>query len=290
MSADLPALQSQLASLERQKTLLTTQLLSLRAARPLSSTSPAPAAPASTPSATPTPQPSPPAQLTDDQLLSQVLSSTTQKTASLTRLHRITGITTFPVRDPSPPHEKLLGIRIEIFADRTPSPPPPHIGAHLTPTGKFHTPHYLLLSFPPESAKSPGTFTIHRHTLPPYLPLQRLNKTHAHSLPAFVRALRRTLLLHARRVAAVKRLKTLALAAGDGGVEGVEWDAEVALVTVSWANGTKGWIKVGEEGTVGKVVVKDGKGGRETEVERRIVGALEGVAGRMGWEGGVVTA
>lgn len=83
----------------------------------------------------------------------------------------------------------------------------------------------------------------------------------------------------------MKRLKTLALAAGDGGVADVEWDAEVALVTVSWANGTKGWIKVEEEGTVGKVVVKDGKGGRETEVERRIVGALEGVAGRMGWEG-----
>lgn len=91
------------------------------------------------------------------------------------------------------------------------------------------------------------------------------------------------MLLHARREAAAMKLKRQALAATAAAVEDVEWDAEVALVTVTWGNGSKAWIKVGEEGDVGKVVVKDGGGGRERGLERQIGGGLEGVAGRMGW-------
>lgn len=80
-------------------------------------------------------------------------------------------------------------------------------------------------------------------------------------------------------------MKRRALAAGAdrGAVEAVEWDAEVALVTVTWGDGSRAWIKVGEEGGVAKVVVKDGGGGRERGLERQIAGGLEEVAGRMGW-------
>ncbi|KAL0640750.1 hypothetical protein Q9L58_000056 [Maublancomyces gigas] len=260
--AALPALHTQLASLEREKTRLTTQLLSLRASRPVASAS-ATASTATTTTTTTTPP------LSDSQILSHVFaSSTTNHAAARTRLHRIAGITTFAVRDPSPPHEKLLGIRIEVFAERT-----------------FRIPHYILLSLPDtSSAPKSGTFTIHRHTLPPFLPLARLSLLHARSLSAFVRALRRAMLLHARREAAAMKLKRQALAAAAAAVEDVEWDAEVALVTVTWGNGSKAWIRVGEEGDVGKVVVVGGSGGRERGLERKIVGGgLEGVAGRMGW-------
>lgn len=89
-------------------------------------------------------------------------------------------------------------------------------------------------------------------------------------------------MLHARRVAAATQLKRKALEAA-AGVQDVEWDAEVALVTVTWGNGSTAWIRVGEEGGVGKVVVKDGSGGREVAAERQIGGVLEDVAGKMGW-------
>lgn len=95
-------------------------------------------------------------------------------------------------------------------------------------------------------------------------------------------------MLHARRVAVVTKMKRQALAAEgaaewSGGVKDVEWDAEVALVTVTWGNGSTAWIRVGEDGDVGKVVVKDESGGRKRAVESQIGGGLEDVAGKMGW-------
>lgn len=90
----------------------------------------------------------------------------------------------------------------------------------------------------------------------------------------------------------MQELKEKALNAGRVGdvtegwvnrVESVEWDEEVSLVVVKWCNGTTGWVRVGETGRVGRVVVKDRKGGRDSGVERRMEGLLEGVAGRMGW-------
>lgn len=90
-------------------------------------------------------------------------------------------------------------------------------------------------------------------------------------------------MLHAHRVALATQLKQKALEAAAAGVQNVEWDAEVALVTVTWGNGNTAWIRVDEEGGVGKVVVKDGSGGREGAMERQIGGALKEVAGRMGW-------
>lgn len=90
-------------------------------------------------------------------------------------------------------------------------------------------------------------------------------------------------MLHARRVAVATQLKQKALEAAAAGVQDIEWDAEVALVTVTWGNGSTAWIRVDEEGGVGKVVAKDGSGGREVAVERQIGGVLEEVAGRMGW-------
>jgi hypothetical protein len=126
-TVDLTHLQSQLASLERQKSLLISQLLSLRSAHPLSTKPPSkPAVDASIDSNAATdiadsesPPPSAADPLTDSDILFQVFaSSSAQQKAALTRLHRMTGITTFTVRDPSPPHDMLLGVRFDVFSQR----------------------------------------------------------------------------------------------------------------------------------------------------------------------------
>ncbi|RPB12994.1 hypothetical protein P167DRAFT_545019 [Morchella conica CCBAS932] len=131
----LTTLHDQLLTLERQKASLTAQLLSLRATHPLSNTSPpTPPSSSSSSSSSSSPASSSPASatttatstqkttqepLTDADHLSAVFASTTASAAaSIARLHRIAGITTFTIRDPSPPHTTLLGVRIEVFCNR----------------------------------------------------------------------------------------------------------------------------------------------------------------------------
>ncbi|KAI5846523.1 hypothetical protein DFP73DRAFT_623935 [Morchella snyderi] len=278
----LTALHDQLLTLERQKASLTAQLLSLRATHPLSSAPPPTSTSTSTSTATTTTT-TPTAQktqepLTDADLLAAVFASTTASAAaSIARLHRIAGITTFTVRDPSPPHTTLLGVRIEVFCNR-----------------QFHPPHYLHITPTPPTPTDPKSppYTIHRHTLPPFLALP----TPLPPLPALARTLRRQLTLHARRSAAAAALRAAALAAGRVGdvterwenrVAEVEWDEAVGVVVVRWGCGVCGWVCVGEEGGVGRVVVVGRAGRRYRDVERRVKGGvggrLEGVAARLGW-------
>ncbi|KAH0607697.1 uncharacterized protein H6S33_002731 [Morchella sextelata] len=282
----LTTLHDQLLTLERQKASLTAQLLSLRATHPLSSASAPPAPPSSsspasttstTTSSTTTTTSTQKTQepLTDaDHLAAVFASSTASAAASIARLHRIAGITTFTVRDPSPPHNTLLGVRIEVFCNR-----------------QFHPPHYLHISLaPPDHDPKAAPYTIHRHTLPPFIALP----TPLPALPTLARTLRRQLTLHARRVAAATALRDAALSAGRVGdvTEGwenrvldVEWDEGVSVVVVRWGCGVGGWVCVGEDGGVGRVVVVGRAGRRYREVERRVKGAgrLEGVAARLGW-------
>jgi Cenp-O kinetochore centromere component len=134
---------------------------------------------------------------------------------------------------------------------------------------------------------------LHRRSLPPFFNLPTLYAKYSHNLPKFVRTIRQKLLLHARRVHAVMRLKEVALAAGRVGdvteewtnrVSEVTWDVPVEVVSIKWGNGVEGLLRVEEAGMVGKVIVKDAKGRRKRDVER-VIGevSLEGITSRIGW-------
>ncbi|KAK6580789.1 hypothetical protein PZA11_007025 [Diplocarpon coronariae] len=222
-----------------------------------------------------------------DPLLSASSAQLAHKQENLYRA--CAGITSFRIRDPDPhavDEGKVLGIRIDVST-----------------TGKFIRPYYIMLNKP-----WPGSdlLRIHRHTVPPSIPLAALADRYLphgkgsvakngagkkQDLRRLVRALRREISGYHNRITIIKslrkefRLDEKVSKKGKGRERVITnisaADAEAKQVMIEWADGRIGRAVVGESGEVVKCVVV-GEEGRDREVERKIVGgSMEGIGERL---------
>ncbi|MCJ1473489.1 hypothetical protein MMC13_002140 [Lambiella insularis] len=178
------------------------------------------------------------------------------------------GATMFEARDPDPTavdEGRISGIRIEVFDQRSKT---------------FRTPYYVLLHRPHATSRS---LRIHRHTIPPCIPLQSLamrflplaplaggKAPKAQNLGRFVRDLRRELVSYHRRQDTLANL-------GDSASTNVKEikavDAEIRDIQIEWDHGTIGRVAIGNSGGIEKVVVLDDNGRRTRNAERKILEA-----------------
>lgn len=146
---------------------------------------------------------------------------------------------------------------------------------------------------------------VHRHTLPPCIPLSYLARKFLPSgkegggrkqdLQKFARGLRREIVSYQNRISTIKTLRKefqLDEKTGrkgksrEGVIEDISAaDAEAKQIKIIWRDGKVGRVLVGEKGEVMRCVVI-GEGGRERHVERRVVGekgdrGVEGVGRRI---------
>lgn len=196
------------------------------------------------------------------------------------------------MRDPDPnavDGGNVLGIRIDVSTH-----------------GKFNRPYYVMLNKP-----WPGTelLRVHRHTMPPCIPLAALAQRHLphgkfnvamsdmsgtgkkQDLRQFVRALRKEVMGYHNRTAVIKSLRKefkldeKVSKKGKGrekviaDISGA--DAEAKQVRIEWVDGRIGRAVMDERGEVSKCVVI-GEEGRDRETERRVLGGgMEGIGERL---------
>jgi central kinetochore subunit Mal2/MCM21 len=204
-----------------------------------------------------------------------------------------TGITTFKVQDPDPfavDKGKVLGIRIEAFTN-----------------GKFIRPYYVFLNKPYADSR---IMRVHRHTVPPCIPLAALAakylptpaaglddvpKVRNQDLPRFVRCLRREIASYHNRIAAIAGMRKafgLDVKRGRNKGKGRELvirdisaaDAEAKQIRFEWVDGRIGRAVVDGKGEIQKCVII-GEDGRDRDMERRILGGnrtIDEMAERMG--------
>ncbi|KAF8426021.1 hypothetical protein EV426DRAFT_641473 [Tirmania nivea] len=246
---DLAALEAQVRALESQKAQLTAQLTSLRSTSTLSTHFPT--------------LPSSSSPSNDATLLSTSLARSNALSTALTSTnYRLAGTTAFLVRDPSPPGEILLGVRIESFTN-----------------GRFGAPHYLILSTrAPLNIKGgvgPGgrSLSLRHATIPPFFNLAGLAAKYIpvgipaekQRLDLLVRELRKKLAGWNRRGEVLERLRTrinngddeVSNRLGLGRLRSIRWDEARLNLEIEWegtAEGGKGMQKV--VGTVG--LLEDG--------------------------------
>lgn len=186
-------------------------------------------------------------------------------------LYRIcAGITAFKVRDPDPnavDDGTVLGLRIEVMSK-----------------AQFCKPYFVMLNRP-----YPGSdfLKVHRHTVPPYIPLPGLAARHLPPPPAddmvgadkvkqdllhFSRCLRKEIVRHHNRVGAIADIRR-DIGIADNGATG-EWivdvsaaDPEAKQVRLEWANGRLGRVVMDDDGFVRQAVVF-GAEGRDRETMR----------------------
>lgn len=222
-----------------------------------------------------------------------------QQKHNLENLHRTcAGVTAFRVKDPDPyavGNGKILGVRIEVSVK-----------------GRFAAPYYLLLNRPsPESEN----LRIHKHTIPPCIPLQPLAAKYLPQNPApeddgsarqgrsqdlhrLVRELRQQLVSHHLRLDVVAKLRRDAglpedvedgsgkKKRGKAGIAGVRaLDVDAREIEISWTDSTTARILLSKRGNVERVVTRSAEGNaRKRAVERAIVagdGRVEGVIERL---------
>jgi central kinetochore subunit Mal2/MCM21 len=205
-------------------------------------------------------------------------------------------ITTFRVQDPDPnavDSGRILGVRIDVSS-----------------SGKFIKPYYIFLNKP-----FPGSdlLRVHRHTLPPCIPVDALAKQHLptpkvagelvkgkkQSLQHFMAAVRREAVGYHNRTAVIKTLRKefrldeeVEKSSKEKGkqrekviIDVSAADAEAKQVRIEWVDGRIGRCVVGEKGEVKKCVII-GEDGRDREVERRVLGVqgeskMEGIGERL---------
>ncbi|KAK4234034.1 hypothetical protein C8A03DRAFT_47545 [Achaetomium macrosporum] len=232
-----------------------------------------------------------------DSLLKQKLvsQSALQQAHNQQCLYRAcAGITTFRARDPDP-HAvdggAILGLRIEVVS-----------------RARFLRPYYVLLNRPYPGPEASRHLRVHRHTLPPCIPLAGLA---ARYLPAptvggksgsssredgdagaaraqqkqdlarFARALRREVVRYHHRLGIIADLKKAAglgrPRSGEGEsperqlVDISPADAEAKQLTIEWADGRTGRLVMGDDGEILKLVVV-GENGRDREAGRDLLG------------------
>ncbi|RDL31507.1 Cenp-O kinetochore centromere component [Venustampulla echinocandica] len=281
---EITSLQSQISSLKAKRNLQTATILSSHATQATldrlrkAQTQPTPSAQADVPPDT-------------NPLLA---ASTSQLLHNQENLYRACGtITTFRVRDPDPnavDNGNVLGIRVDVST-----------------TGKFINPYYLLLNKPfPDSE----LLRVHRHTLPPYIPLSSLVEKHLptgkgssamsakkavggkrQDLRRLVRALRGEIVAYHNRITAIKNLRKefkldeKASRKGKGREKFIAdisaADAEAKQIRIEWVDGKIGRCVVDDDGGVVKCVVI-GDEGRDREIERAVLrGRIEGIGERL---------
>ncbi|PSR85747.1 Cenp-O kinetochore centromere component-domain-containing protein [Coniella lustricola] len=211
------------------------------------------------------------------------------------------GITTFRANDPDPNAVNdgiVLGVRIEIMT-----------------RAKFLRPYYVLLNRPYKGTKeTSGCLRIHRHTVPPCIPINGLAARYLpapsstrnqegdnevasvrqQNLPRFVRALRREIVRYHNRVAVIADLRKAV------GLDGKRRDArqlaerspilaisaadtQARQVRIDWKDGRAGRLVIGNGGEVMSLVVF-GETGRDREITRDLLSdgsRLEDVARRL---------
>jgi central kinetochore subunit Mal2/MCM21 len=166
-------------------------------------------------------------------------------------------------------------------------------------------PYYVFLNKP---YKNKTALRVHRHTVPPCIPLAALAKRHLpspspaddglksakQSLVRFVRALRGEIAAYHNRLAVLRGMRKAFALDGSGpsdkgkskdiGVSDVSAaDAEMRQIRIEWHDGKIGRIVVSEKGDVLKAVIF-GDEGRDRPTERCIQGGdrrVEGVAERL---------
>ncbi|KAH7057226.1 Cenp-O kinetochore centromere component-domain-containing protein [Macrophomina phaseolina] len=222
-----------------------------------------------------------------------------QQRHNLENLHRTcAGITAFRVKDPDPyavDNGKILGVRIEVSVK-----------------GKFAAPYYLLLNRPfPES----GNLRIHKHTVPPCIPLQVLaakylpqngppardgseQQNQPQDLHRLVRELRQELVSHHLRLDAAAKMRKDAGLLGDvndgkgkqkrgkAGITSVKaLDMAAREIEIRQTDSSTARIVLSKRGSIEKVVARSGNGSIRTKaIERKIKGGdgrVEGVIGRL---------
>lgn len=207
-------------------------------------------------------------------------------------------MTSFRARDPDPnavDSGRLLGLRIEAVS-----------------RGRFLRPYFVLL----HRGATPSDLRVHRHTLPPCIPIEPLAARYlptggggAQGLVGFARALRREVVAYHNRIGVIADMKRAVgisrgqgqekrkegeeeegedekeeeeTARGAGGavrvVEIAPVDPEAYQVRVEWADGRIGRVVLGPDGRVEQAAVfKDG-GGRDIE-GTRLLGPRTAVVG-----------
>ena len=228
--------------------------------------------------------------LTDPSLSAAAAAQAAHDAQSLYRV--VAGLTTFAARDPDPravDGGRLLGLRLEVAA-----------------RGRFLRPYYVLLNRPYAGSGGGGrSLRVHRHTVPPAVPLAGLAARYLpapaavggeeealdggarrqQDLAGFARALRRDVARYHARLGAVADLRRAAGLEGTGTaraggkrrerrpgdvVHVAAADAEVRQVELGWADGRTGRLVLGDDGVVRKVVVF-GERGRDRAAARALL-------------------
>ncbi|KAI9751896.1 MAG: hypothetical protein M4579_005853 [Chaenotheca gracillima] len=189
-------------------------------------------------------------------------------------LYRIcAGATMFEVKDPDPHATDLgrvFGVRIEAFVK-----------------DKFDIPYYLLMNRHPSQ---PTYMHIHKHTVPPSIPLRHLvakylpgpespfltagrKSMRSQNLPRFVRELRRDLIAFHLRKASVEHLDHMCasmvqpFASTMRSVTAV--DAEYRDICLEWRDGKIGRLRISKHGVVERSVVIQSE--RDRDLERKLL-------------------
>ncbi|KAI3392773.1 hypothetical protein diail_5209 [Diaporthe ilicicola] len=208
------------------------------------------------------------------------------------------GITTFRVRDPDPnavDGGNVLGVRIEVMM-----------------RSRFLRPYFVLLNRPYSgNEQRRRLLRVHRHTVPPCIPLSGLAARHLpaprtgggnghagpekrQDLSRFVRCLRRDIVRYHNRVSVIADLRRAVgldgkrdaeeLAEGSSLLAISAADVEAKQVRIDWKDGRSGRLIIGDDGDVVKLVVL-GDMGRDRELTRQLLSdgsRLEDVARKLG--------
>lgn len=196
-------------------------------------------------------------------------------------------VTAFKIHDPDP-HAvdagHVLGIRFEVMSQ-----------------GHFLRPYYVMFNRPYDGSRH---LRVHRHTVPPaiplaglaarYLPAPRADPSSSRgggqsvqSLDRFVAALRRDIMrfhnrlgltADLRRTVGLHRKGRAATGPNDVVEAGIA-DAEAKHVKLAWADGRNGRIVMGPDGVVEKFVVFDAEGRRDWRITQMLFDRRDGVEG-----------
>ncbi|KAI1343418.1 cenp-O kinetochore centromere component [Xylariaceae sp. FL0016] len=187
-------------------------------------------------------------------------------------------ITTFKIRDPDPnavDKGNVLGVRFEVMSK-----------------ARFVRPYYVMLNRPYSNRQY---LRIHRHTVPPCIPLAGLSARHLpapnvkndddvpkkQDLSQFVRVLRRELVRYHNRTAVIGGLREAAgLEAREGEKQHSEntitdirpADPEAKQITLEWSDGRAGRLVMSDDGEILKMVVQ-GENGQDHETARTLLGS-----------------
>jgi len=289
LDQEIESLQSQIRKLKSIRAIHTTNILSSRSSQAILSRLRASAVSRSNR------QPLSTAPDDSNPLHQEVLSRSRQQIAHNQEcLYRTcSGVTTFKVQDPDPcavDGGAVVGIRIEVFTG-----------------GKFIRPYYVFLNKPYPGAQ---IMRVHRHTVPPAIPLAALAARHLptpapgdtdfvkvkrQNLSKFIRSLRKEIAAYHNRVSGIAGIrKAFALDPKKGRDKGKgreqllrdvsAADAEARQIRFEWVDGKIGRVIINSGGDILKCVII-GEEGRDKSTERKILGGngrLEGVAERLG--------